>query len=418
MGLRHRWFIAALVTSVSLTIPACSQAIRSLPDAYQRSATARYPHALPTSHGKWYVDGVHGSNRNDCMSPARACKTITHAISLILPGDTIFVAPAIYRENIVDPPSMEIVGAATATTILDGGGQGSVITSTLTTSTITISNVTLYHGGGNGDGGGIYHCTGTMTLLNSVITGGNVVGGRGPNGYGGAIYNCPGSILTIVDTSITNNTGNAGGGICNGGALTILDSTFSGNTARRYNGGGAIFNYGVLTIGNSTISGNRALHGVGGGIDNGFLVGGTGRLAINSSTITDNSAGAFQGGGLYNLHNVPEFLANTIIANNTGGNCSGFLFSRGYNLISDSTCHLHGPGDRNSVDPKLGPLQNNGGPTQTMALLEGSPAIDAGNPHGCTSGPIRLKTDQRGFPRPDKEDRNGCDIGAYERQSD
>src|SRR5215469_1064747 len=103
----------------------------------------------------------------------------------------------------------------------------------------------------------------------------------------------------------------------------------------------------------------------------------------------------------------------------TGGNCSGTLTSEGYNLSSDSTCNFNNPGDLNNHDPMLGPLQNNGGPTQTMALHPGSPAIDGGNPSGCTDGQGHLlKTDQRGMPRPDKEDSVGCDIGAYESQSD
>jgi len=80
---------------------------------------------------------------------------------------------------------------------------------------------------------------------------------------------------------------------------------------------------------------------------------------------------------------------------------------------------INGPGDLNNTDPLLGSLQNNGGPTQTMALLSGSPAIDAGNPAGCTDGLGHLlKTDQRGMPRPDPEDKGGCDMGAYESQSD
>jgi hypothetical protein len=67
----------------------------------------------------------------------------------------------------------------------------------------------------------------------------------------------------------------------------------------------------------------------------------------------------------------------------------------------------------------LGPLKNNGGPSMTMALQPGNPAIDAGNPKGCTDGLGHLlKTDQRGKPRPDHEDSGGCDIGAYERQTD
>ena len=103
-----------------------------------------------------------------------------------------------------------------------------------------------------------------------------------------------------------------------------------------------------------------------------------------------------------------------------GGNCSGpNITSDGYNLSSDGTCNFNAPGDLNNHDPLLGPLQNNGGPTQTMALLPGSPPIDGGNPAGCTDGSGHLlTTDQRGMPRPDKEDTRGCDKGAYERQSD
>jgi len=95
------------------------------------------------------------------------------------------------------------------------------------------------------------------------------------------------------------------------------------------------------------------------------------------------------------------------------------VISNGYNLSSDNTCIFNGPGDLNNTDPRLGPLQNNGGPTQTQALLSGSPAIDAGNPNGCTGGNGHLlNTDQRGAPRHDKEDTGGCDMGAFERQSD
>ena len=118
----------------------------------------------------------------------------------------------------------------------------------------------------------------------------------------------------------------------------------------------------------------------------------------------------------------PITIENSIVANAVypyGLNCSGVVNSKGYNLSSDSSCDFNKSGDRNNIDPKLGPLQYNGGSTQTMALLSGSPAIDAGNPSGCTDGLGHLlKTDQRGMPRPDVEDTSGCDMGAYERQSD
>jgi hypothetical protein len=95
------------------------------------------------------------------------------------------------------------------------------------------------------------------------------------------------------------------------------------------------------------------------------------------------------------------------------------MTSKGYNLSSDNTCNFNDTGDLNNTDPKLGQFGTYGGPTQTIPLLSGSPAIDAGNPSGCTDGKGHLlKTDQRGKPRPDKEDTGGCDMGAYERQKD
>ena len=101
-----------------------------------------------------------------------------------------------------------------------------------------------------------------------------------------------------------------------------------------------------------------------------------------------------------------------------GGTCYGAVTSNGYNLSSDNTCNFNGPGDRNNTDPKLGTFGYNGRPTQTIPLLSGSPAIDAGNPSGCTDGQGHLlTTDQRGMPRPDPGDPGGCDMGAYESQN-
>ena len=184
----------------------------------------------------------------------------------------------------------------------------------------------------------------------------------------------------------------SGGGVYNSGALTVVNSTITENSANAFGkfsagGGGGVENSsGTVSISNSTVSGNGAsgsILGVGAGI------------------------------------NGPATVQNSIISSNTGENCSGTITSNGYNLSSDRTCNFNNTGDLNSTDPKLGPLQNNGGPTQTQALLSGSPAIDAGNPSGCTDGQGHLlKTDQRGRPRPDKEDTGGCDMGAFERQSD
>jgi hypothetical protein len=331
------------------------------------------------------------------------------------------VAAATYLENLTIPHSLNIVGAGAATTIIDGGGVGSVILNNR--SGVTVSRVTMRNGGGDGgggvgDGGNVYNCFATLTIMDSIITGGSVRRGPGFDGYGGAIYNCPSSTMTIINTTISGNRAEEGGGICNGGTLTISNSTFSGNVARHRKGGG-IRNYGTLTINNSTFSGNRA-SGIGGGIHNGGLFGPSGTLVISNSTFSGNTTGDRYGGGIFNeKKGTSVVLHNSIVANNTRGNCHGTLTSRGYNLSSDSTCNFNSAGDLNDTDPNLGPLQNNGGPTRTMALLPGSPAIDTGNPDGCTdSHGHLLKTDQRGMPRPDKEDAAGCDRGAYERQKD
>jgi hypothetical protein len=142
-------------------------------------------------------------------------------------------------------------------------------------------------------------------------------------------------------------------------------------------------------------------------------------LTINNSTLSGNYARAclyFGGGGIDG--NVT--LQNSIVANSpSGGNCSGTMTSKGYNLSSDGTCNFNGTGDLNNTNPVLGTLGDYGGPTQTIPLLSGSPAIDAGNPKGCKDGNGHLlKIDQRGKPRPDREEKAGCDMGAFERQSD
>jgi hypothetical protein len=374
---------------------------------------------------KWYVDGVHGSDNNNCKSPQHACKTISNALSLTLPGDSIFVAPAIYRETLFIYFNLEIIGSGANTTIVDVRGLNNqvVVVGSEPKVQVKLSGMTFRNGAGEEDGGGIYNCFGTLTVLDSVVTGNKISSGHGSFGYGAGIYNCPSSTLTLINTTISNNSALIGGAICNGGTLTIMNSTFSGNVARQHEGGG-IANYGTLTITNSTFSGNVArrslLGSLAGGILNGGLFQSSGTLAINNSTFSGNVARGGQGGGIFNVKGSIVVLQNSIVANNTGGNCSGTLTSHGYNLSSDGTCDFDGAGDLNNTDPKLGNLRNNGGPTQTMAEFLDSPTVDAGNPKGCTdSRGHLLTTDQRGAPRPGKHKRDQrCDMGAFERQTD
>jgi hypothetical protein len=348
----------------------------------------------------WYVDVTHGSDNNNCKSSQHACKTIGHAILLASAGDSVMVAPATYTENLTINMSLNVIGSGAQTTIVDGGGNAPVFA-------IPSGCEEEVKGSGH------------VTLSNMTIRNGGAVFG-GPGGFGGGI--CNAASLTVNNSTVSNNFSFQGGGIANFGSLTINDSAVSNNrSGGRTSQGGGIANFGgSLTINNSTVSGNNVNSGDphGGGIVN------TGTVSINNSTISGNSAtaGSFNGsgGGIFNFTGSTVTLQNSIVANNPkGGDCSGAMNSNGYNLSSDDTCNFNGPGDLNNTDPKLGTLGNRGGPTQTIPLLAGSPAIDSGNPSGCTDGQgHRLKTDQRGMPRPNREDAGGCDRGAYERQSD
>ncbi len=373
----------------------------------------------------WYVNGVSGNNSNTCTSPTTACKTIKHAISLAASGDSIIVAAATYTENLTIGISLTLIGSGASTTIVDGGGVNTVVTISNGTAHVTLSKFTIRHGLAT-NGAGVNN-SGTLTINNTAVSG-NVAQSRGGGVYnhgtltinnsivrnnsantdGGGIFNTGG--MTINRSTVSkNSTMGDGGGIWNLGTLKINASTISGNTggAILFSTGGGIANSATMTIVNSTISGNAVVrHGIGG------IVNLQGTLTMSNSTIAGN-----QGGIYVNLGTAT--LQNSIVANNSGGNCFGVVSSNGYNLSSDSSCNFSGPGVLNNTNSMLGPLQSNGGPTQTMALPLGSPAVDAGNPNGCTDGLGHLlKTDQRGKPRPDTEDPGGCDMGAYESQSD
>lgn len=354
------------------------------------------PSALASN--RWYVDGVNGSDTNDCLSSATACKTIGHAISLTSSGDGISVAPATYAENLVIATSLMIIGSRTATTIIDGNQAGTVFTISGATTRVLLSKLTIRNGyaGFSGDGGGVNN-SGILTINTSIISGNNATNGGGILNYG---------TVTINRSTITaNSVFGGGGGILNYGTVTVNDSTISANSLQNGGGGGINNQRGAtLTVNNSTLSGNS-----------GDAISNYGLVKINNGTISGNSGGIQQNG-------TSVTLQNSIVANNSGGNCGSTTFpitSNGYNLSSDNTCHFNGPGDMNSTYPKLGMLGNYGGPTQTIPIDIGSPAIDAGNPTGCTdSNGNLLKTDQRGMPRPGRYDTGTCDIGAVERQRD
>jgi hypothetical protein len=313
-------------------------------------------------------------------------------------------------------------GSPGAYGLYDGAGRGGGL---FTSGTLTVSHSTLSGNSGTSAysiGGGISN-SGTLTVSDSTLSGNSAL-------FGGAIFNSanPNGTVAVSNSTLSDNSAvSDGGGIYNAGTLTVTGSTLSGNAAilgYSYGSGGGISNVGTLMVTDSTLSGNSAYYN-GGGIS----TYGTSPVTLTIVTLTANRAnaggGSGRGGGLYVDRGLPV-LHNTLIAANLRGatgtirdDVFGALDPLGdYNLIGDGTGmtglsngvngNLVGSTD-NLIEPLLGPLDDNGGPTLTHALLSGSPAIDAGNNAYATD------FDQRGpgFPRIV----NGIiDIGAFEFQ--
>jgi CSLREA domain-containing protein len=304
--------------------------------------------------------------------------------------------------------------------------------------TLTLTRSTVEHNGGagifnqggtlalthstvaynSGRGGGIISEGGTATLSHVRITG-NSAGGR----PGGGIEAWDSRVTLTHSTIARNSSGGLGGGIANqeGSTFTLTNSTVSGNSAPGH-GGGIANTFGAsLTLTNSTVSGNSAQFG--GGISNGDFGGGA-NLTLTNSTVARNSA-TEEGGGI-SLSGDESFavLTNSLVAQNSAPTGTGpdVLHSGGvvgarFSLIGDGSgtgiTNTDGnqvgnvPPNTSPINPRLGPLALNGGPTRTHALLLGSPAIDAASTPDCPS------TDQRGVARPQGA---GCDIGSFERE--
>jgi CSLREA domain-containing protein len=331
-----------------------------------------------------------------------------------LPGDD---GGGIWNYGDLTLENVTVSGNATrtdATLTADAPGGGIFNAGTLQLRNCTIT------GNSAADMGGGIHNKGIMTVLQSTITNNTAATDRG-----GGINNF--NQATVILSSITGNQAtSSGGGIENGGRLILTHSTVSGNSGQD---GGGIHNVGGLHMTDATVTGNTARQH-GGGIANDFSSEALkGSLKLNGVTIAGNRAGeknegAPAGGGIANHKPAATTIANSIVAGNrdAGGkapDCVGKLLSAGYNLIQNTDgCKVRGTqtGVITGKDPKLGPLAKNGGPTQTMALLSGSPAIDAANPAkpGSGNGACEV-TDQRGQPRAvNRAGQTVCDLGAFE----
>jgi len=359
-------------------------------------------------------------------------------------------------------------GGACSVSNCDGrgnGGRGGGICNWYGGSTLTIEDSTLSgnsagdggacSGGGwcgdGGRGGGIYSLN-PLEIINSRVSNNSAGAGgactgdcsAGQGGDGGGVFNS--DTLEITNSTINNNRAGAGGaclvggcsesrgghggGVYDGGAtLTITESTLSGNsttgdaTPPSDGFGGGLYIYDSSpTLTNVTVSGNVA-KGHGGGL---YINRGSPTLShvtITNNTADDDNDSYGDGGGICRRHNGTVQFKNTILAGNTdrsgeAPDCSGELDSQDYNLVGDDTgCTFTAQSNDQvgTLDPKLDPLADNGGDTQTHALLPDSPAVEAGTCKDVSNNDVTQ--DQRGRPRPadsDCADPAECDIGAYE----
>ena len=302
--------------------------------------------------------------------------------------------------------SGDTVGESFGGALFNGGGSAEILDCRFDQngSTAATNINAMARNAGRSWGGAIQHAAGVMKITQSQFFANYARGGNS------SFYSSPSATLLGV----------AGGGALRSlSALEIVGCTFNANqsiggtatlqvanpnpVAGAPAAGGALQIEGTCMITNSTLVGNFSKGGLA-AVSRGGAVFVSGAMSsIVNVTLSGNDATA--GGNLCQTNSVIQ-MANTIVANSrSGSNNLGSIIDWGHNLSSDSSCGFSGQGSLNSMDPKLGPLDNYGGPTLTTPLLTGSPAIDGGDNAACPP------TDQRGRTRPFGP---VCDIGAFE----
>ena len=372
-----------------------------------------------------------------------ACQTssLISALAAASSGTTTLALPSgcTYTLTSVNNSSDGSTGLPVITANVTIQGNGATITRSTASGTaafrlldvasggsLTISSLTLNNGLANGgqQGGGAIFSHGSLTVSTSTFTNNSSPSTTGTSG--GAI-NSSGT-LNVTTSLFSGNSAQEGGGVFNQSLATITDSTFSGNNATIYGGGallnaagsetvagdtfvsnkgpggGAIDNDTSLSISDSTFNGNTAGGNGGGAVEN------FGQTTITQSTLDANTSP--YGADILNYRGYTLAISQSIVGDGLqGANCdaSAPISDGGYNIDSGSSCGFSMSNHSlPNTAPDLDALASNGGPTQTMALAPGSPALDAIPPSvtGCSGG-----TDQRGIARPQG---SGCDVGAYE----
>ncbi len=410
-----------------------------------RKAPARVRPSVETLEDRYAPAVIPVTTLADVVNPNDGLTSLREAVlqANAIPGaDTITFVPGLTGTitlglgQLTLSSEVTIAGPGAALLAVSGNNAGRVF-EIRSSSNAAIAGLTIRNGRVTGVpstniGGGILNY-GTLTLTHSTVSDNQAIGGGSGGNLGGGIVN--GGTMTMTHSTISGNQATGyGGGVFNAGRLTLTDSTVSGNRVGGLGviggrSGGGISNTGstaTLTLTNSTVSGNQA-HGNGGGIASG------GTLTLTNSTLTQNRAdsdGVDGGvGGGFSLGGGTATVRNTIVAGNfsgTGTLANDIQTYGGSVNTAGSFNNLIGTGGAGGLvngvngnqvgvaNPGLGPLANNGGPTQTHALLPGSPAINAGDPAaGTTLG--FPKWDQRG-PGFSRVFGGRLDIGAFEVQ--
>jgi hypothetical protein len=349
-----------------------------------------------------------GSDNQACTRSA-PCRHIAHAVAVARSGDTIVVGRGQFEGNVTLPARLRTIavrGAGAELTGVSGSGSGSVFSAE---GRATLAGLSIGNGSASTGGGIEVLDTGSLTLRSDSVAFNSAI-------FGGGVFVEGGGSLTVTDSAIfANQAGFEGGGIYVGagsGRLRVIRSAVYQNVVTADGGAGAgVFTQasgrGPKLFADDTIALNsaRGANSLGGGVFGDDLT-------FVGDTIADNSAVA--GGGL-DVDWTPSSALDTIVAGNSGGNCSAPFHTSEYDLEDDAvaTCGLSAA-DHDIVGsaPQLGGLAANGGPTETMALSPGSTAVDNGN---CSAlvRELRADVDQRGRPRRFGA-RGVCDIGAWD----
>ena len=409
-----------------------------------RDILSRWPTATPAPRSEehfsttWYV-AVDGDDANICDAPDRACATVARAADLADEDDVIQLGPGRFSEDASGYGGVNIVlrdetlvlrGSGQEVTILDGLGEQAILD--IRDSNMTVRDLTVTGSGGSGFVFGIRALRSTVVIEDVTVRDGEGIG----------IY-IEDTEATVRRVLVTNNgetgvwfagdgliedstiTGNRGGGLAggrmvearrliidgnqgpngagvshNGGEMTIIDSAITRNeaTTETHSRALGVFNGGTLTLINTTISNNSVVSG-----GSGLAIYSLGELTLIHTTVADNRGGGVAGSPFGGIT-----FENSLIANNDLMDCWIHAATHktfvGFNVDSDETCLRWSNSDRTEHEVALGPLADNGGPTETHALLPGNPGLDTAT-GDCPAA------DQRGAGRPFG---SACDVGAYE----